>query len=243
MEQPAPFDDYDPRAWLERSALLFLQHQSFAASIEVFSRLIHIEPAYSMAWYGLSNALIGYSGETRDIALLRDAVAYAKHAMTLDPTNQFAQDLVHNTATRTPLTTEDIDAIQPITAVSPALREHTHYTDSTLAAALDAFSSSGERMQIIMWLGALEDPSAVEILVRGLSDTDSHVRMATLKRLAPEDGRDTRIRHAIVSLAKSEESASTEPYLSMALKRFTSKEGHDNQWAIDALVDLERKGS
>ncbi|WP_425215185.1 hypothetical protein [Tumidithrix helvetica] len=74
---------------------------------------------------------------------------------------------------RTPLTSQDIDEIQPFTAVSSTLRGQTEYTHSTFAAALDALPTGRERIQIIMWLGTFDAPSTAEILLRGLSETSS----------------------------------------------------------------------
>lgn len=234
MSPEKPFDDYDPRAWLERAALVFLHHNCFASAIGAFSRLVEAEPGYSMGWYGLANALYCLSGEKGDLALLRNAVSSAKRALETDAANEMAKQLLEWVPQRTPLSEDDVTTAETFTTVPADLAGRTGFTENTFADDMEVLPQRTSRMQIVMWLGMFKEPFGTEILLRALDDSDPDVRMAALKRLDPDD-EDMRVRAKLERLAFSDAGASTEPYLSMALRRFARDSPDSDHWAARIL--------
>lgn len=239
LSQPL-FDENDPRAWLERSGLLFLQHQCYTAAIASFSRLVLEEPSYAMGWYGLGNSIFCYSGQNEDLDLLREGVSCAKRAKQLDPENKIAANLIEIAASRTPLSAEEVGAAPVATEIPANLPERTGFTDTTFAASASTFSDPGERMLIVMLLGSFDESWATEILLAALDDPDPHVRMASLKRLNPACS-NRRIDEKLQQLAFSDNREEIEPYLTYALDAFAREAGDENHWASRILAVLNRK--
>ncbi len=235
----AQFDDYDPRAWLERSGVLFLNHRCFAAAANAFSRLLGMEPMYTMGWYGLGNALFCISGKRQDISLLRDAVSSLKRAVQIEPTDKLAVEMLQKIPKLTPFSQDEIAGTPTWTTVPAELNEHIGFTDATFAESMLEIPAPPERMQIVMWLGMLDDECGKEILLQALSDSDPHVRMAALKRIdATED--DPRIEAKMQELAFSEDGEQSEPYLSMALGRLARASADPTHWAARILLAINK---
>jgi|GEM_PF-6105557 len=234
MDSQPQFDEHDPRAWLERAGLLFLQHQCYTASIASFSRLVQIEPSYAMGWYGLGNSLFCYSGQNQDLDLLRDGVSCAKRAQELDPANNIAANLIEIVASRTPLPAEEVENAPVANEIPTDLPERTGFTDTTFARSTATFADPGERMLIVMLLGSFNEPWSTEILLAALGDPDHHVCMAALKRLNPAGG-DRRIDEKLQQLAFSDDREQIEPYLTFALSAFAREAGDEDHWAARIL--------
>ena len=239
MEVPPQFGDYDPRAWLERSGTLFLHYRCFVAAAGAFSRLLAVERTNSLAWYGLANALYCLSGQRRDVGLLRDAVSCMKRAVQIDPANKLATELLEAIPQRTPLSHAQVTGVEAFETLPAELSARIGFTVSTFAEAMRAIPGDGERMQIVMWLGMLNEPCATEILLAAVDDSDPHVRMAALKRLdASAD--DPRLAAKMQQLAFSDAGRECEPYLSMALNRFASATTAPDHWAARVLAALNK---
>ena len=234
MERQPPFDDDDPRGWIERAGLLFLHHRCFAAAAGAFCRVIRVEPSYSMAWYGLANALFTLAGQKRDVALLQDAASAAKRAVEIDPGNKLAGELLDVIGRRTPLSPDEIASAPTFSAIPAELNARIGFTDSTFTDAMRGLVPEGARMQIVMWLGTLDEPCAKEILLAALDDADRDVRMAALKRLDAKDD-EPRVAEKLQQLAFSDNRKENEPYLSMALTRFAEAAADSTHWAARAL--------
>ena len=227
MSATQQFDDYDPRAWLERSALLFLNYDAFAASIECFKRLTTAAPGYSMSWYGLSTAVYAVSGTIGNLDLLQRSISLLKHCLSLDPTNPHANAFLKALPEQTPLTQTDIDSIAACSNI-PSLPVEFEFYPTVFADVLKSIDSAGDRMQIIMWLGTFDDESATELLLAGLEDVDEGVVRASLKRL-DANGSDRRIPKMLSTMHTAGKTQNYEPYFSMAAKRFKmpfAKEGN-----------------
>ena len=215
MAQPAQFDDYDPRAWLERSALLFLNHGAYSASIECLSRLTAIEPEYSMGWYGLSTVIYLAAAEASSIELLKQSIAVLKHSVSVDATNEMASKSLAAMAKQTPLEPAEVEGIEP--SAEFWLPADLQFTATTFADCLKDIPTAGERMQLVMWLGTFDDESSTELLAAALTDADPGVVRATLKRL-PVDASATVI-ETLTRMHDSGNSELYEPYFSMAARR------------------------
>lgn len=217
MTHSKRFDDYDPRAWLERSGLLCLKHLAYSASIECFMRLVKIEPNYSMAWYGLSAAAYSASGSTRNLDLLRQSVAVLKHCLVVDPDNTFASKFYDAIPNQTPLTESDLLSIEASSQLK--MPPELAFNTNSFAECLPTIPDAGERMQLIMWLGTFDNESSTELLLAGLQDSDAGVVRATLKRLVSKN-QDERIPSVLDGMHSSGSYLNYEPYFSMAARRF-----------------------
>ena len=229
-----PDTDYDPRVWLERSGILFLNRGQSVAAAGAFMRFLEREPGHSNAWYGLGNAL--FTSEVHDFSILRDAAATLKRSLVENPQNEMAQELLDGLVERDLFSPDQLEEIAAFGTDFGDLEERLGFHDQTFAEAMKALSNPPERMQIVMWLSVFDEPAAIEILIAALDDEFQHVRMAALKRLR---GDDPRIEVKLRKLVSSDWAHDSEPYLSMALKRLARASGDDGHWSLALLESLE----
>lgn len=238
------FDDEDLRSWLERSGRLFQNCSCFVAAVGAFSRLLRAQPTSPKAWYGLAEALFCLSGQESDgqeshLDLLGDAVSCAKSSLQGDPPHELASELMDTMAREAPLSRDQMASAEAFSAVPTELSERVGYTDLTFAEAMLQIPLHGQRMQVVMWLGILDEPCGREILLTALDDSNLDVRMAALKRLKASD--DARIVAKVKELASSEAGRSCEPYLSMALTRFARSGTESGHWAVHLLESIKQE--
>ena len=222
---------------LEQAANLLDQSGSHVAAMDLFAYLLKERPEFPMAWFGFASATYGYASKHASLEWLQVAIAAVQKMKQLDPQHEWALNFLAAMVERTPLSQEQVDAVEPLTEPPENLRELTGYDDSTLPDAFQAIPQFMRRTQLLMWLTPYPDPTWKDILLPGIQDPHETVRRAALKRLLP-DRCDARYREALEELYGTEKGEDSEPYLSRCL-RSLARDPELSDWATDLI---RRKG-
>lgn len=219
---------YDADVALERAAVTLLNAGVWAQAAALFAILAERKPSYTMAWYGLSNALLQHSIQHRDLECLKSAYRCALRSLREDAENLMAAELLDGMRQRTPLRDLGAGGLSPY-ADSAYVLTRGFLSQDRLFSALDGLPTWTERMQLVMFLGDQYDESFVPLLSHALgNDPNKDVRMAAMKRLRPW-GAHPAVREACERVVASGTWAEIEPYFTMGLR------GMRAEWA-NALV-------
>jgi hypothetical protein len=241
MLRPAWLSDtYDRRALLYHAGMLLLGREKYKSASGVFGKLASMEPHCSLVWYCLASALYNLAGTRRDLSVLRVALSCAKRSQEEDPSNRYACDLRELIETQTPLSVHATSDVGPYRDPVETILEKAGFDDVCLAKEASSLSKRRERMQLVIFLGHLDDSFATELLINSLDDQDADVRMAALKRIGSWGDRED-LKAKLERLASASEREKVGPYIFMALGRIAESGGKYAGWARQQLLTLKKE--
>lgn len=235
------FDTNDPRYGMEQAGCLFVDERLALPATVAFSMLVDAAEDYSMGWYGLGNALYGQAFQTQGTSLLELACAACKRSLNIDPSNQFAKELMTCLVERTPLTQELTDAVPPCTQRGEDIMGLVNSSPLVFAEGYKSIDRWQRRMQVVMWLGGVQHELTDELLIAAVADPNDSVKRAAMKRIGAW-GHRTDLRKNLTALAESDTRADLEPYLGMAVRRIATKDPENGFWAQDLAKRLWGEG-
>lgn len=206
----------------EQIALIYYHEHKYPASIHFFLWCVQIQPKNSMAWYGLGDSTCAFGIKEKSDEIYDLGISFIRKSISIDDTNQYSLSMLARMFQAPHIGKERIEKIATFNTSDLGIIKEKYMLEQEVLNLSFKKCSDDNRIRLSILLCDIGDFFSFELLNDAVvNDTEKHLRLAIMKRLATYCTR-TQLEQTFEYLSLEERWKSYEPYFSKTLHEIGS---------------------